>query len=206
MSCLRTQFSRLFRAGPQPLRCRSTQVQGLFEHIPAQQVDPEPNRALGVVQVASLSAAEGVPSPCEFEPNKLALKIDEVVPADVGIIEGVVSKIMALIQQAARWDHLEGIELALQEALANAVIHGNRSSSAKTVRICVAVQEDRGILLVVKDSGSGFDPTTLPDPSAQQNLLATHGRGFFLIKQFMDDVWFAFENGTAVYMLKRGTT
>ena len=37
MSYLRTQFSRLFRAGPQPLRCRSTQVQGLFEHIPAQQ-------------------------------------------------------------------------------------------------------------------------------------------------------------------------
>ena len=206
MSYLRTQFSRLFRAGPQPLRCRSTQVQGLFEHIPAQQVGPEPNRALGVVQVASLSEAEGVPSPCEFEPNKLALKIDEVVPADVGIIEGVVSKIMALIQQAARWDHLEGIELALREALANAVIHGNRSSSAKTVRICVAVQEGRGILLVVKDSGSGFDPTTLPDPLAQQNLLASHGRGIFLIKQFMDDVWFEFENGTAVYMLKRGTT
>ena len=206
MSYLRTQFSPLFRAGPQPLRCRSTQVQGLFEHIPAQQVGPEPNRALGVVQVASLSEAEGVPSPCEFEPNKLALKIDEVVPADVGIIEGVVSKIMALIQQAARWDHLEGIELALQEALANAVIHGNRRSSAKTVCICVAVQEDRGILLVVKDSGSGFDPTTLPDPLAQQNLLATHGRGIFLIKQFMDDVWFEFENGTAVYMLKRRRT
>ena len=144
--------------------------------------------------------------PGEFEPHKLTLKVDEVVRSDVGTIDSEVCRIMALIKQAARWDDLEDIQLALQEALANAVIHGNGCGSAKTVRICVAVQEDRGILVIVKDSGSGFDPSAIPDPLAEQNLLASHGRGIFLIKQFMDDVWFEFENGTAVYMLKRRKT
>jgi anti-sigma regulatory factor (Ser/Thr protein kinase) len=142
----------------------------------------------------------------EFEPHKLTFNVDEAVRSDVGTIDSEVSRIMALIKHAAHWDDLEGIQLALQEALANAVIHGNGCGSAETVRICIAVQEDHGILVVVKDSGSGFDPSAIPDPLAEQNLLASHGRGIFLIKQFMDDVWFEFENGTAVYMLKRRRT
>jgi len=152
-----------------------------------------------------MSEPKSVPPPCEFDPDKLALKIDEVVPSDVEIIAGEVGKITALIQQTAPSYDLGGIHLALQEALANAIIHGNGRGSAKAVRICVAVQEDCGLLVVVKDGGSGFDPNALPDPRAAQNLFASHGRGIFLIRQLMDDVWFEFENGTAVYMLKRGS-
>ena len=151
-----------------------------------------------------MSEPKRVPPPCEFEADKLILKIDEVVPSDVEIIAAEVRKIMALVAQNVPWSDLDGIHLALQEALANAIIHGNSGSSAKAVRICVAVQEDCGILVVVKDSGSGFDPSALLDPVAEQNLLACHGRGVFLIKQLMDDVWFEFEDGTALYMLKRG--
>jgi len=151
-----------------------------------------------------MSESHRVPPPCEFEADKLTLKIDEVVPSDVEMIAGEVGKIMALIEQSGPRDDLDGIHLALQEALANAIIHGNSCSSAKAVRVCVAIREDSGILVVVKDSGSGFDPSALADPLAAQNLVACHGRGVFLIKQLMDDVWFEFEGGTALYMLKRG--
>ncbi len=151
-----------------------------------------------------MSELQHVPPPCEFEADKLALKIDKVVPSEVEMIASEVGKIMVLIEQSAPRDDLDGIHLALQEALANAVIHGNDGSSAKAVRICVAVQQDCGILVVVKDSGPGFDPNALPDPVTEENLVACHGRGVFLIKQLMDDVWFEFEGGTALYMLKRG--
>jgi anti-sigma regulatory factor (Ser/Thr protein kinase) len=151
-----------------------------------------------------MSEATGVPAPCKFDLDEVALKIDEIVPCDVGLVAMEVDKIMALIEHAAPWNDLGGVQLALQEALANAIIHGNGCNPAKVVRICVAVQEDGGVLVVVKDSGAGFDPSVLPDPVAEQNLFASHGRGIFLMKQLMDDVWYDFENGTAVYMLKRG--
>jgi serine/threonine-protein kinase RsbW len=54
-----------------------------------------------------------------------------------------------------------------------------------------------------KDSGSGFDPSVLPDPTAVGNLLAKHGRGLFLIRHFMDEVEFNFDHGTEVRMRRR---
>jgi len=144
-----------------------------------------------------------IPSPCEFDSDALALCLDEVVPSEIRIIPTVVARIMALIKRTGCWDDLDDIRLALDEALANAIIHGNGSNSAKAVRICVAVQKTCEILIVVKDSGSGFDPDSLPDPVAAKNLFANHGRGVYFIKQLMDDVQFNFENGTAIYMRKR---
>jgi serine/threonine-protein kinase RsbW len=56
---------------------------------------------------------------------------------------------------------------------------------------------------MVKDSGSGFDPSKIPDPTAAENVVKNHGRGIFLIKQFMDQVDFNFDNGTEVRMVRR---
>ena len=142
----------------------------------------------------------------EFDSDQLTLKIDEVVPSDIGTIPKRVDGIMALIRQTSCWDSLDQIELALAEALANAMIHGNGQDPKKAVRISVAVRDDCEVLLMVKDAGSGFQPDALPDAVAAESLLADHGRGIFLIKQFMDDVWFEFENGTSVYMRKWGKT
>lgn len=143
------------------------------------------------------------PPRCEFELDKLVLKLDEVVSSDVSVIDSTVAKIMGLIERADCWDDLDNIDLALREALVNAIIHGNRSSPSKAVRICVALQEGCGILIVVKDAGSGFDPSKLPNPVEGQNIFATHGRGIFLINQLMSDVRFRFESGTAIYMTRR---
>ena len=67
----------------------------------------------------------------------------------------------------------------------------------------IAVDERGDLLVSVKYSGSGFDPSELPNPIAAENLLAPHGRGIFLIRQLMDEVDFKFDRGTEVRMRRR---
>lgn len=141
-----------------------------------------------------------VPPPCEFEADKLLIKLDEVVSSNIEIIDGVVSKIINLIEDRHCWTDTENVDLALREALANAIIHGSRLDITKHVRVCVALAEDCSALIVVKDAGSGFDPKDLPNPVMGENLLSSQGRGIFLINRLMDDVRFSFDRGTAIYM------
>jgi serine/threonine-protein kinase RsbW len=141
-----------------------------------------------------------VPPPCEFEADKLLIKLDEVVPSEIELIDGVVSKIVSLIEDRHCWNDVDNVDLALREALANAIIHGSERDRTKHVRVCVALADDCSALIVVKDAGSGFDPKDLPNPVMGENLLSSHGRGIFLINRLMDDVRFSFERGTAIYM------
>jgi serine/threonine-protein kinase RsbW len=66
----------------------------------------------------------------------------------------------------------------------------------------VACDDERGILIVVRDPGSGFDPAKIPDPCQGENIYSSHGRGIYLINQLMDEVQFH-KNGTEIHMLKR---
>ena len=97
-----------------------------------------------------------------------------------------------------------GIEMAVREAVTNAMVHGNREDEAKSVEI---VFNCRGNELEVegRDQGTGFDPASVPDPTDPSNLLKTSGRGIFLMRTFMDAVeWMARpEGGTAVRMIKQ---
>jgi serine/threonine-protein kinase RsbW len=151
-----------------------------------------------------MSDLKQVPPSCEFELDKLIIKLDEVIPSDVRIVDDAVEKIMRLIEGRHCWEDVEHIDLALREALVNAILHGNKSDLTKAVRVCVALAEDSSMLIVVKDAGSGFDPSSLPNPVMGQNLSSEHGRGIFLINRLMDDVRFSFEQGTAIYMHRRG--
>lgn len=82
------------------------------------------------------------------------------------------------------------IGLALQEALANAVVHGCKNDSSKTVT-CSMMSDDNGrVFIAISDPGPGFDPGSLADPKMQENLHADHGRGIYLIRQLMDEVKF----------------
>lgn len=65
------------------------------------------------------------------------------------------------------------METALREAQANAVIHGNRQNSRKKVRIYRACQQDRGLLVIVKDEGKEFDPSMIPSPLVAENIYQT---------------------------------
>ena len=81
--------------------------------------------------------------------------------------------------------------MAVRESVVNAITHGNQSNPAKIVFIdyCATPDAQPAKLIVsVRDQGSGFDPETLKNPLAQENMLSTSGRGVFLIRQFMDEV------------------
>jgi serine/threonine-protein kinase RsbW len=94
------------------------------------------------------------------------------------------------------------IETALREALANAMIHGCHGDPAKKVQCTVACDEERSLVIVVRDPGMGFDPHSVPDPTHIQNLYASHGRGIYLINELMDDVRFE-RGGSQIVMRKQ---
>lgn len=93
------------------------------------------------------------------------------------------------------------IWLATQEALNNAIKHGNKMDGRKNVhfRLLVEHQEFR---IMIKDEGEGFDLSKVPDPTNPENLLKTSGRGIFYMKSFMDRVEYNTEDGTTVTMSK----
>lgn len=136
----------------------------------------------------------------EFDQDRLVVKLDELIASDTRHIEDAVSRVLGLLEENGCCQDLASVQLALQEALMNAVLHGNQSNPEKYVRLCVAIQEGGGILIVVKDSGSGFDPSKLPDPTLKENILREGGRGVYLIQQLMDQVEYKFDDGTALIM------
>jgi serine/threonine-protein kinase RsbW len=140
---------------------------------------------------------------CNFEAAKLIVRFTEVIPGRVEAIPGVVARVMEIISEmeCARGGEFE-VELALTEALANAVRHGCGSDETKEVQVCAACDADRGVLLVVRDPGGGFDPASVPSPVLGQNVYATGGRGIFLINQLMDDV--RYERGGTVIRMRKG--
>ena len=139
----------------------------------------------------------------DFPVRQLVLRLETVIPSDLTLLDDTVGDITAELRDTACCGDAETIGLAVGEALANAIVHGNHCDPERTVRLSVAVNENCDLLVSVKDSGSGFDPTRLPNPIAAENLLAPHGRGIFLIRQYMDEVDFKFDRGTEVRMCLR---
>jgi serine/threonine-protein kinase RsbW len=95
------------------------------------------------------------------------------------------------------------IEMAVHETVINAIFHGNRQDPAKSVFLKFLISEN-GVEIHVRDEGKGFDPASLPDPVAQENLLNVSGRGIFLVRKFMDEfkVETSAGSGTEVIMVK----
>ncbi len=137
---------------------------------------------------------------CEFDSDNLLVKLDETLPGDPSAVEPFIDKIMAIIGEmgCAAGREFE-IELALNEALANAIEHGSANDPSKLIQCCVACDHARGMLIVVRDAGPGFDPASIPSPVVGQNIFATGGRGIYLINQLMDDVRFE-KGGTEIHM------
>ena len=81
---------------------------------------------------------------------------------------------------------LDRISLATHETTTNAVVHGNRYRTEKKVFVAISVTQDR-FKITIADEGDGFDPKTLPDPLAPQQLIRGSGRGVYLSRAFMDE-------------------
>jgi serine/threonine-protein kinase RsbW len=101
-------------------------------------------------------------------------------------------------------DNRHWIDVAVREAVANAIKHGNLQDPAKQVQVDLTLDGDC-LVIRVQDEGIGFDPADLEDPLAPENLLKPSGRGIFYMKSFMDDIHYGVRpgGGTTVTMRKR---
>lgn len=131
-----------------------------------------------------------------------ACQFNMVIPADpaaiVTVTEGVAQ---ALRNKPGVVGHEFEIDLALQEALANAIRHGCQGDQTKSIQCCVTYDDAGDVLIVVRDPGPGFDVAGVPNPLEGTNVLRASGRGIFLINQLMDEVRFA-EGGREIQMRK----
>lgn len=106
---------------------------------------------------------------------------------------------LGLDSDARHW-----VDIAVREAVANAIKHGNAQDPGKTVEVDAGV--DSGELVIrIEDQGTGFDPAELSDPLAPENLLKPNGRGIFYMRSFMDAVDYGRRpgGGTVVTLRKR---
>lgn len=97
------------------------------------------------------------------------------------------------------------VGMALREALANAIKHGNQLNPDRRVHLEIRVDPPRELVLVVEDEGNGFDPASLSDPTDANNLLRSSGRGVYYMRHFMDEVRFqsSAEGGTRIELIKK---
>ena len=139
----------------------------------------------------------------EFDAKRLSRRLSAVIAADTAAISLFIDQVMLLLQEndgaeAKGFD----IEMALREALANAVLHGCKSDPGKRVECTVACEDGGGILIIVRDPGAGFDPLSVQSPLVAENILSDHGRGIFLMNMLMDEVRWE-RGGTEIHLRKK---
>jgi serine/threonine-protein kinase RsbW len=139
----------------------------------------------------------------EFPLGELIGSLDLTMPGDANSIFPVVDRVLRMVAEAGCSDGIEhDVELALREALANAVRHGAKNDPSKEIHCTVACHATRGLLIVIEDGGEGFDLASVPDCLAGENVLSHHGRGIYLITRLMDEVRFG-QRGSRIHMIKR---
>jgi anti-sigma regulatory factor (Ser/Thr protein kinase) len=133
-----------------------------------------------------------------------ACRLNIVIPAEAAAVSSVCDGVMQVVRsmKLAAGKEFE-VEIALREALANAIEHGCQHDPGKSIQCCVAGDESGDLVVVVRDPGPGFDPARVPDPRAGSALFRDGGRGIHLINEFMDEVRFA-QDGREIQMRKRG--
>lgn len=120
----------------------------------------------------------------------------------VQVVSDHIARGIGLDEDSSHW-----VGVAIRESVINAIKHGNRNDSSKHVFVEfeTATTDVPELTIRVRDQGEGFDPETVADPLAPENLLKSSGRGIFLIRNFMDDVQLqrAPQGGMEIRMVKR---
>ena len=148
-------------------------------------------------------ALEGIEALSALIPYCSACEMNIVIPADLAAMHKVTAGMNQLLA-TKQWpaDKMMEVELALQEAISNAIRHGCGNDPNKRVQCCVTFDATGELVIVVKDPGPGFNVAAVPSPLEGDNLYKASGRGVFLINQLMDTVEYT-ENGRKVVMKKR---
>ena len=127
--------------------------------------------------------------------------LEFTLPSDFAAQQIVHERIVSQIQQAGSTKRDEfAIRLALEEALTNAMKHGNKMAPNKSVFVKSTV-DNATVTIEIEDEGDGFTLDALPDPTADENLGRASGRGVLLIKSFMDSAEYN-EKGNRLVMSK----
>jgi len=126
--------------------------------------------------------------------------ISEKIPSRLEVIPGLLSALMERIKHLLTEEDAFHVRLSLEEALVNAIRHGNKLNPDLSVELTIEAK-DNYLTIKVKDQGEGFDFSKIPDPTKSTNLHKPSGRGIFLIKNLMDDVDI-FDSGRGIKMTK----
>jgi serine/threonine-protein kinase RsbW len=135
------------------------------------------------------------------QPDAMNAATDLTIPSDPAEARRFQDEVERLLQARRASEHdIFSIRLALEEALVNAIKHGNQMDRSKKVRIAYRLLPDR-FEVQITDEGTGFDPTDVPDPTAAENLERPCGRGLMLMRHYMNEVVYS-SSGNSVSMSK----
>lgn len=129
-------------------------------------------------------------------------RYDHELPTQTGAGNGFVEELLRRLEEN-QWEQHDifSIQLAMEEALVNAIKHGNRMDAAKKVRVHCEMSPEL-LRVEVEDEGEGFDPSQVPDPTDPEQIENPHGRGILLMRTFMSRVEYN-ETGNRVLLEKR---
>ena len=155
----------------------------------------------------SMNGASDSESPFSEKRSRFSiLEIDSWMPSAIQAISPLVDRLMRLIEESQCIPGAEpDVELALREALDNAVVHGNQEDPETKVHIRCRCGPGKQISIVVTDQGKGFDFGKIAGNGLASDPASEHGRGIQLMKAYMDDVHFE-RGGSEVHMRKRSRT
>ena len=129
------------------------------------------------------------------------IELERSLPSDVPAISPFVDDLMVFLRgYGCVPTDVRDLEIALREALANAIIHGNHEDPRKHAHITCRCKPDE-VSIAVRDEGQGFDINKVADPTAPENIGSVHGRGIYLMKALMDEV--RFEAGGAIVQMRK---
>jgi len=124
-----------------------------------------------------------------------------VIPSDLGCVRQPETAVLEEIEKHGfSEDAIFAIKLTLEEAITNAIKHGNKGDRSKKVIIRYFVDSQQAVICI-KDEGPGFDPQEVPDPTAPDRLSLPNGRGILLMRAYMNDVIYR-DNGRETVLVK----
>ena len=128
-------------------------------------------------------------SPDLVDRRGLTLRYRVTVPSTREAIGKITDELLKVAEQiGCDEEEITDLSIALREALANAIIHGNESNPGKRVLVRCYSHDALGLLVAIRDEGKGFDPDDLPDPTSAERIHLHHGRGVYMMRELMDHV------------------
>jgi len=121
--------------------------------------------------------------------RRFPLRLRTWIPSTPRALNGAVIDVRRILERCGCDDETcINLEIALREALANAICHGNEQRADRRVFLRCYAGPGAGVMIAVRDQGPGFEPAEVPDPRSAKGMQLTHGRGLLLMRELMDSL------------------